>query len=189
MNAPHTQIVDPPGVNCDTRACTYRAMVSRLDAAIGRIMAAAPGALIVFTGDHGPDTADSGVTAKPLRGAKRSYYDGGLRVPLVVAGPGFTGGRKDGRMASLLDLAPTLLRAAGAAVPGNLDGINLASGQTHECLTWGPPKADYIRCGAWKLIAGELFNLATDPNERRPLPDEAKKRELRAKRAGIVKGW
>jgi len=176
MNAPHTPIVT-----------SYRAMVTKLDAAVGQIMAAAPDALIAFAGDHGPDTGDSGATAKPLRGSKRSFYDGGLRVPLVIAGPGFTGGRKDARVSSLLDLAPTLLRAAGGVVPGNLDGINLASAQKHECLAWGPPKADYIRCGAWKLVNGDLFNLSTDPGERRPVTNAAKVAELRTKRAAMVR--
>lgn len=55
--------------------------------------------------------------------AKRWPYDAGIRVPLIVRWPGVAApGQVDDRLVSLIDLAPTVLAAAGAAVPLHLEG-------------------------------------------------------------------
>lgn len=56
---------------------------------------------------------------------KRSAHDASVRVPLAVIGPGFTGGGRVHRPVSTVDLAPTLIEAAGLSVPASMQGRSL----------------------------------------------------------------
>ena len=100
------------------------ACAASIDANLGRILdaLAARGSLadtvVVFTSDHG-----SHYRTRNLE-YKRSCHDASIRVPLVIAGPGFAGGRRDTRLVANTDLAPTLLRAAGGDTTG-LPGLAL----------------------------------------------------------------
>ena len=82
-----------------------------------------PGALVVVTGDHGENLGQHGELGHTM-----SVYDPVLHGPLVIAGPGrCAGGRVEEAQVRLQDLHPTLLEAAGAAVPPGtgLDGRSL----------------------------------------------------------------
>ena len=95
----------------------YLAACRRIDAGLGRLLDAlrADGRLddtvVVFTSDHG--------THFRTRNAeyKRSPHDASVRVPLVVAGPGFGGGAVRDDLVTHLDLVPSLVRAAGGGTP------------------------------------------------------------------------
>jgi arylsulfatase A-like enzyme len=107
-------------------ACTYD-----LDASVGVLMqkldelGLAKNTLLVFTSDNGGTQQSS---QEPLRGNKGSYYEGGIREPFIVRWPGVTkpGSRSDVPVINV-DLFPTFLSAAGAAVPDGkiLDGESL----------------------------------------------------------------
>lgn len=56
---------------------------------------------------------------------KRSCHESSIRIPFIVQGPGFTGGRTVSELVSLIDLPPTILRAAGLAKPENMAGMQL----------------------------------------------------------------
>jgi arylsulfatase A-like enzyme len=81
--------------------------------------------LLVFTSDNGGTQQSS---QEPLRGNKGCYYEGGVREPFLVRWPGVT---KPGTKCDVpvinVDLFPTFLAAAGAALPANkvLDGETL----------------------------------------------------------------
>jgi len=81
--------------------------------------------LVVFTSDNGGTQQSS---QEPLRGNKGCYYEGGIREPFIVRWPGVTrpGGKCDVPVINV-DLFPTFLAAAGAAVPAGkvLDGESL----------------------------------------------------------------
>ncbi len=79
--------------------------------------------LVVFTADNGGPH----VTQEPLRGAKGCYYEGGIRVPMLVRWPGVvTPGSKCDVPVLNVDFYPTFLAAAGAAAPASpLDGESL----------------------------------------------------------------
>lgn len=79
--------------------------------------------LVVFTSDNGSPH----VSNEPLRGAKGGYYEGGIRVPMVVRWPGIVAaGSTCDTPVSNLDLYPTFLAAIGAAAPNTpLDGESL----------------------------------------------------------------
>ena len=107
-------------------ACTYD-----LDASVGVLMqklndlGLEKNTLLVFTSDNGGTQQSS---QEPLRGNKGSYYEGGIREPFIVRWPGVTqpGSRCDVPVINV-DLFPTFLAAAGAAVPEGkvLDGESL----------------------------------------------------------------
>ena len=73
--------------------------------------------LILYTADHGSHfrTRNSEY--------KRACHDGCIRIPMVVRGPGFRGGRVvSDELASLIDVPPTLLAATGIGVPQAMRG-------------------------------------------------------------------
>lgn len=75
---------------------------------------------IVFTSDNGYNLGAHRLIQK------MAPYEESIRVPLVIAGPGMTGGRTESRMTLHNDLMPTLLELAGVAVPSDVDGRSLA---------------------------------------------------------------
>jgi uncharacterized sulfatase len=103
----------------------YLACCASIDANLGRLLDAlrADGrvddTLIVFSSDHG-----SHFRTRNLE-YKRSCHDASIRVPLVMAGPGFTGGRRRDDLVTNLDIVPTLVAAAGGTADPGLDGLPL----------------------------------------------------------------
>lgn len=185
----------------------YAATIHAVDENVGRIVAGlerlglADDTYVIFTSDNG-GTARS---TPPLHGSKGQLYEGGIRVPLVVAGPRVArkGSTSDVPVASI-DLYPTLLELAGAATPARqtLDGISWAAVMRgaapparqrlfwhFPCYVGKAPPSSAMREGDYKLIEFfedggrfELYDLRADPGERRDLavslPD--KSRELAA---------
>ncbi|MEM7144068.1 MAG: sulfatase [Verrucomicrobiota bacterium] len=100
----------------------YYNCMSRLDSQIGELLGAlresgkAENTLIVYMGDHGADL---------LRG-KRTSFEGGVRVPLILnwAGKVEPGQVRD-ELVSTLDLMPTFLEVAGADAVAGLAGRSL----------------------------------------------------------------
>ena len=86
--------------------------------------------LIVICSDNGPEPGAG--TAANLRGSKGMLYEGGIRSPLVVWGPGFIPAARAGRVNresvfATIDLVPTLLDFTGVRAPAGVDfdGVNL----------------------------------------------------------------
>lgn len=112
---------------------TYAAMLRALDRSVGRVMAEldalglADDTIVVFTSDNGgldrapPDDATSNA---PLREGKGYAYEGGTRVPLIIAGAGVRIGRV-AHAVSGIDVLPTLLTLVGGEAPA-VDGRSLA---------------------------------------------------------------
>jgi arylsulfatase A-like enzyme len=134
--------------------------------------------LIVVTADHGEALGEGGRT---LHG--RSLHEEQVRIPLLVAPPGQARATRVDALVSLMDLAPTLVDAAGFPVPPSFQGRSLL-----ERNPWFEPRlalgefsgpnrrAWYLREDEWKLVVvqGEhhLFHLPTDPGEERDLAAE-----------------
>lgn len=100
----------------------YYGMVKRLDEAFGRLLDALKSlgldrnTVVLFTSDHG-------CHFKTRNGEyKRSCHESSLRVPTALCGPGFESGGQVRWLVSLVDLPPTLLDAAGIAVPAEMQG-------------------------------------------------------------------
>ena len=172
----------------------HAATVEAVDQNVGRIMAAldrlhlTDDTVVIFTSDNGGTPQ---FTA-PLRGSKGQLYEGGIRVPLVVAWPGLARpGTTCDAPVSTVDFYPTFLELAGVPGPKGqmLDGVSLvpafhgATGLKRPRLFWHFPcyagratPASAMREGDFKLIEFfedgghvELYNLRADPNEERNL--------------------
>jgi len=154
--------------------------------------------LYVIVGDHGEAFFEhEGNFAHAM-----FLYEENVRVPFVIAAPGaWRGVRRAPQLASLIDVAPTLLDLLGLLAPtpfGAVGGDTLAAGRDGDrvgrsLLDPRPRLVRFftdqgltltaLRDGRWKLIAEQpsgrahLFDLATDPGERRDLaavdPDRA----------------
>lgn len=110
----------------------YYGIVSRIDEVFGRFMAElkAQGidrdTIVIFTSDHGCHfrTRNSEY--------KRSCHDSSIRIPMIFSGPGFSTPRVVPEQVSLVDVAPTLLEAAGIAPSAAMQGrsfLPLANGR------------------------------------------------------------
>jgi arylsulfatase A-like enzyme len=183
---------------------TYAAMVDSVDRSVGRILDAldtmrlAERTVVVFVSDNGGlstllnPRANAPTANLPLRAGKGWLYEGGIRVPAIIRGPGVkTPGRVIDAPAITNDLYPTLLALAGipARPAQHLDGASLnpllngTGPVTRDALFWhfphyhgsGSRPSSAIRAGDWKLIEWledgrvELYNLARDPGESRDL--------------------
>lgn len=135
--------------------------------------------LIFFLSDNGGATENT-ARNDPLKGWKGNKYEGGHRVPFVVAWKGTVpGGRRYGGLSSALDVMATSIAAAGMAQTTGkpLDGVNLVpflkgekSGPPHKQLFWRKDQAAAMRAGDHKLIRLEgsgyrLYDLGNDPGE------------------------
>ena len=111
----------------------YEAMCQALDTEVGRVLATVnlTNTHVIFIGDNG--TAGN-VIARPYSPtkAKASMYEGGVRVPLIVAGAGVVSpNRRVTALVSAVDLFPTILQLAGidpqTALPVGtvIDGVSL----------------------------------------------------------------
>jgi arylsulfatase A-like enzyme len=103
----------------------YCGMVKRLDEAFGRLLDALRSldllkdTIVLFTSDHGNHF-------KTRNGEyKRSCHEASIRTPAALCGPGFDGRGALTQLVSTVDLAPTLLDAAGIAVPKEMSGHSL----------------------------------------------------------------
>ncbi|MEE4301856.1 MAG: sulfatase-like hydrolase/transferase, partial [Pseudomonadales bacterium] len=189
FNAPHTPFqapvedYDAVEVARDHNQRVYLAMIRRLDHAVGRIERALvehglrERTLVVFTSDNGGAHYTQATDNGPLRAGKFTQFEGGVAVPLLIAGPGWAAGTERSDPVSHLDLLPTLLGQLGLAAPPELDGFDLRrAAEEPRTLYWRTDFARAIRRGDWKLLqdrrdpAGtRLYDLAGDVGERRDL--------------------
>lgn len=118
-----------PGFGLDTpelrgHVADYYNCLMRLDALVGDLLTAlersgkARDTLVVYMGDHGADM---------LRG-KRTCFEGGLRIPLIMRWPGrIAPGGVRRELVSSIDLLPTFLDVAGQPAVAELPGRSLVS--------------------------------------------------------------
>jgi arylsulfatase A-like enzyme len=177
----------------------FAGMVSRMDQQVGEIMTALKrlgiddNTIVFFTSDNGPQPGawrDIFVEffdgAAGRRGAKGDFYEGGVRVPLIVRWPGrIKAGTTSDLMGYFPDVMPTLAELAGPSshLP-KTDGISIVPtllgrpGQkSHEFLYWEAAGGNQsigeqaVRLGDWKAVRTrpggqwELYNLKADPKE------------------------
>lgn len=191
-----------PGVTAPELAATVEAM----DANVGRLLEGlerlglSDRTYVIFTSDNG------GVrqAVAPLRGGKGTLYQGGLRVPAIVSGPGIAAGQEIDTPVLSMDFFPTVLDWAGlpANTATSIDGkslVPLLDGKEKTItrdLFWhfpvyaGPTApCSAIRSGDWKLLEffesgrTELYDLSCDPGESQDLAasEPGRANELRDK--------
>jgi len=147
----------------------YYGIIARIDECFGRVLKELAdqrledNTILVFTTDHGCHFR----TRNPEY--KRSCHDASIRIPMVIRGPGFEAGRVVPELASIVDLPPTLLDAAGLDIPAAMQGRSLlgpargqAAGWSNEIFVQMREEAlqRAIRTERWKYC---IFN-PTSPN-------------------------
>jgi arylsulfatase A-like enzyme len=179
----------------------YYANVEMIDAQVGRIIDALEArgnldnTIIIFTSDHGDNLGDHGLVQK------WAPYEQVTRVPLIVSSPGrFDGGRSVDAMVQLFDIGPTILEWASLSAPEHFEAQSLNpsllgepfAGRDHvfceqagDGNMTGATYLTMIRSRTHKLVhfqgqpLGQLFDLQSDPMERRNLWDEPTMRDTR----------
>ena len=160
--------------------------------------------LVIYTSDNGPWSPygiDAG-SAGPLKGAKGSVWEGGIRVPAIFRWPGrIPPGTVTSELAATLDFLPTFAAAAGIPLPVDrtLDGHNLLPLLTgaarygprdyfyyfdtaiHYTPETGRPASNSnllaVRSNRWKLHlqSGALYDLQSDIGETRDVASKNQK--------------
>jgi len=182
----------------------YAGMIASVDESVGRIMAAlralglSDRTIVVFTSDNGGlSTLSNGRTTAPtallpLRAGKGWLYEGGVRIPLILQGPGLPRAVVSDIPGITDDLLPTLLELAGLPSIEGLDGQDLLGvPEPERPFFWhfphypggGNRPSGAVRFGRYKLIEWyetgkiELYDLETDVGETTDLsgtmPDQA----------------
>ncbi len=152
--------------------------------------------------DH-PSTFKKHTNSYPLRGGKWTLYEGGIRVPFMVIGPGVKSGSQCNIPVAGWDLFPTLSDLAGNknSLPKDVDGISIKPllqkgdqgmikrpddemifhyfGKPHSAIRVG----DYKLIKFWKLNKIELYNLKDDLGEIHDIAasEPAKVKELESR--------
>jgi uncharacterized sulfatase len=194
----------------------YLGCCNSLDANLGRILARlqemgiAEDTMVIYTSDHGSHF-------RTRNGEyKRACHEGCVRIPMVIHGPGFTGGKVVSDLVSLVDLPPTILAAAGLQVPPYMRGRPLQTLLAGGPVDWRKEvfvqiSEDHVgralRTGRWKYsvrapdknggsdpdsehyVEDCLYDLDADPHERENLVAHAAYVEVRADLAGVLKGY
>jgi arylsulfatase A-like enzyme len=126
--------------------------VTVIDDQIGRMIdwLAATGRLadtyILFTSDNGYHFLDHAIA--PWDPPKTLPIDTDVRVPFLVRGPGVAAGRVEQRLVGTVDIAPTILDAAGVAIPQHMEGRSLLPLLRGETVAWRTAYP-YRRWGTW----------------------------------------
>jgi arylsulfatase A-like enzyme len=179
----------------------YYAVITGLDHHIGRLLKTLDdlklreNTLIVFSSDHGLAVGSHGLMGK------QNLYEDGMRVPLVLAGPGVPKGRSQA-LVYLFDLFPTVCDLTGVKAPTGLDGRSLApiltGKQTKVRDTLFLAYRDVqraVRDERWKLIRyphinrTQLFDLKDDPHETRDLAGRPEYREREKRLLAEMQRW
>lgn len=117
-----------PGAPPTSDPVRIRAMVERADRELGRLLEGlgeARGRTVVFTTSDNGSTDNSGLGAFARKPAKSTVNELGVRVPLIVSGPGIPHGVTRA-LAHVVDIVPTVLAIAGAGKPEVVfDGVSL----------------------------------------------------------------
>lgn len=181
----------------------YYAMIEQVDTAMGNMLQVldetgqADNTIVIFMSDHGEMLGDHGLYLKgPF------FYDCLTRVPLIIRWPNrFKAGLKVDALVELLDLAPTLLEAAGIPQPVGMQGRSLTrllkgEATTHRDSVYmeyfnanfdypSPPMITSVRNDRWKLNYcdqskyAEMYDLQADPSEFNNIWNDPHQRDSR----------
>jgi N-acetylglucosamine-6-sulfatase len=170
----------------------YAETLLALDESVGRVLDALrdegvlDSTLVLYLGDNGFAFGEHGLIDK------RNAYEESIRIPMVARAPGLLpAGATVTAVAANIDVAPTLLEAAGLKPPTGLDGRSLLAAARGDTAGWRrevlyeyywernfpqTPTVHALRGERFKYIryhglwdSDELFDLAADPHEMRNL--------------------
>ncbi len=205
FNGVHTPLQVPesytaPYGEFKNRRKTYAGMITALDEAVGKIVAAIEeqgemeNTLFIFSSDNGGPNPGQISDNGELRAGKGTVYEGGVRVCAFASWKGkIQPASVVNEPIHVVDWYPTLLKLAGAKVdqPLPIDGLDVwdtiskgAPSPRQETVLNITPNGGAIRVGDWKLIRREqanggkgkrppfeLFNIREDIQEKNDLSE------------------
>lgn len=187
-NMPHVRLAVSDEFKGKSEGGLYGDVVEEIDANVGRILETLKregldgNTYVVFTSDNGPwyfgrskghlkrfgkNAVAYGGSAAPLRGAKTSTWEGGLRVPCIIRAPGkIPAGSQSNAVMSTMDIMPTFAKLAGTAAPTDrvidgkdirdlIHGVAGAKSPTKAFFYYRRTRLDAVRSGKWKLHRAE----------------------------------
>lgn len=184
---PHAPYLPPPEFAARYPSELYLGEVAYVDSVLQRFLApllkTERPPLLIITADHGEALGDHGELTHGL-----FAYESTLKVPLLVRNPDSLIARTHSHSVRHIDIAPTILARAGAAIPAELPGKSLL-------VTDETPRPSYFEAlsaslnRGWAPLVGlvdqdhkyidlpvpELYNLETDPAESRNLFSESRR--------------
>jgi choline-sulfatase len=171
----------------------YYAIISHMDAQIGRILDALDAAgktgntIVVFTSDQGLAVGQHGLFGK------QNLYEHSVRMPFILAGPGVPAGKRNHSLFNMQSLFATTCEMAGVPIPSSVQFpslVPLVTGRTErlqDALYMAfLDRQRAVRTERWKLIrtplAGQtqLFDMQEDPWEMHNLAADPKQAETLA---------
>jgi N-acetylgalactosamine-6-sulfatase len=193
----------------------YAGTVTELDRQIGRLLqhleekGLSQNTIVIFSSDNGPEDIEignaswSGVgSTGPLRGRKRSLYEGGIRLPFIIRWSNNVpaGQINNQSVISGADILPTLTAVADITLPDKVQqvqrGENVLAAFKREKEfqrtkplywewrfrifnhVWNRSPILAIRDGQWKLLLNpdksriELYDIPNDPGEQNNLAEK-----------------
>ena len=168
----------------------YYGMVKLIDDCVGKIVSKLKelgiydDTLIIFTSDHGEMLGDRGLFEKFVP------YESASRVPCIVRGGPFTGGKHVKEVTQHIDLTATMLDYAGAELSPMLSGTSLMKILDED---YEPAQIAYSQITEWRMLRderykiviytdgyGEIYDMTNDPQESTNLYYDQNKKELRS---------
>ena len=177
---------------------SYLASVTFADHCLGMVLDAlekseyADNTIIALFSDHGFHLGEK------ERWAKRSLWEDGTRVPVVVAAPGHKAAQKTNRPAELLDVFPTLLELAGLPKDETQEGQSLVPLMKNPQREWNHPAITSFGLGNYSIRSThfrfiqyfdgsqELYDLRDDPHEWKNLIDNPKMKQVIQEHASFI---
>jgi len=186
---PHAPYVPPSPYAEHFSRSPYDGEIAYVDRQVGRVLEElrrrdlSEKTLVILVSDHGEGLGDHGEATHGV-----FLYESTLRVPMILSLPGvLPGGKRVATPVRTIDLMPTVLRLVDLPEPEDLQGTSLLPLTTRRPAdlllkslsesilpreNYGWSELASVRIGDWKYVLApreELYDLRTDPGERRNL--------------------
>jgi arylsulfatase A-like enzyme len=175
-----------PGARGGSSVPVYKAMMQALDTEMGRLLKSVDltKTLVIYVGDNGTpaNVKDAG---SGVRGSKTSTWEGGAKVPMVMAGAGVKRQGREPALVNGVDIYATIAAAAGIPIKKVNDGYSIlpllsdpkaSTGRDYAFTEFctGNVARYAIRDREYKLIFDNavgwgLYDLLEDPTESKNL--------------------
>jgi arylsulfatase len=184
---------NPTDAQVQSQRAHYFANVTMIDEQVGLVIEALErrgvldDTVIIFASDHGDCLNDHG------HSQKWNMYEQSVHVPTIFWGAGIPAGRRVTDLVALMDIGPTVLEISGVTPPIWMEAQSLCPyfGDTppprrdcvfaehaRDAILTGTEFMTMVMVENWKLVhfvdcdEGQLFDLTTDPGERKNLWDD-----------------